>query len=138
VRRQTTRRHGAVAILAFGSALHQAQMAGEACDATVVNMRFVKPLDIELVLQLADEHAAFVTVEEHVVAGGAGSAVAEALATAGMTIPLLQLGLPDRFPDHGEPASILRDCGLDAAGIITAIQRRFGQHKLDSVSKPAA
>ncbi|MEJ7668098.1 MAG: 1-deoxy-D-xylulose-5-phosphate synthase [Casimicrobiaceae bacterium] len=138
VRRQTTRRHGAVAILAFGSALHQAQMAGEACDATVVNMRFVKPLDIELVLKLADEHAAFVTVEEHVVAGGAGSAVAEALATAGMTIPLLQLGLPDRFPDHGEPASILRDCGLDAAGIITAIQRRFGQHKLDRVPKPAA
>jgi len=138
VRRQSSRRHGAVAILAFGSVLHQAQMAGEACDATVVNMRFVKPLDTDLVLRLADEHAAFVTVEEHVVAGGAGSAVAEALAAAGVTIPVLQLGLPDRFPDHGEPAAILRDWGLDAAGIITAIQRRFGQHKLDSVPKPAA
>jgi len=138
VRRHSSRRHGAVAILAFGSVVHQAQIAGEACDATVVNMRFVKPLDTELVLKLADEHAAFVTIEEHVVAGGAGSAVAEALAAAGVTIPVLQLGLPDRFPDHGEPASLLRDCGLDAAGIITAIQRRFGQHKLDRVPKPAA
>jgi 1-deoxy-D-xylulose-5-phosphate synthase len=101
-------------------------------------MRFVKPLDTELILKLADQSTAFVTVEEHVVAGGAGSAVAEALAAAGVMIPVLQLGLPDCFPDHGEPASILRDLGLDAAGIVTAIQRRFGHRSLDSVPKPAA
>jgi len=138
VRRQSSRRRGAVAILAFGGALREAQIAGDACDATVVNMRFVKPLDTELVLKLAGEHAAFVTIEEHVVAGGAGSAVAEALAAAGVTLPMLHLGLPDCFPDHGEPAAILHDYGLDAAGIVTAIQRRFAQPKLDSVPKPAA
>ncbi len=137
VRRQASRRD-CVAILAFGSVLHQALIAAEACDATVVNMRFVKPLDTELVLRLAAEHAALVTVEENVVSGGAGSAVAEALANAGVTVPLLQLGLPDRFPDHGEPAAILRDCGLDSAGILSAIQRRFGQLRLHTGSKSAA
>ena len=106
--------------------LQQALVAGETIDATVVNMRFVKPLDDELVLKLASEHAAFVTVEENVVAGGAGSAVAEALARSGVTIPTLHLGLPDRFPDHGDPSQILRDCGLDAAGIVNAIAHRFG------------
>jgi 1-deoxy-D-xylulose-5-phosphate synthase len=138
IRRQSSRRRSAVAILAFGSVLQQALLAGESCDATVVNMRFVKPLDTDLVLRLATEHAAFVTVEENVVSGGAGSAVAEALANAGVTIPLLQLGLPDRFPDHGEPAAILSECGLDSAGIISAIDRRFGQRWLESASRSAA
>ena len=97
-----------IAILAFGNVLQAALAAGEALDATVVNMRFVKPLDVALVLRLAARaFDALVTVEENVVAGGAGSAVAEALSAAGRTMPLLQLGLPDRFPDHGDPAVIL-------------------------------
>ena len=101
-------------------------------------MRYVKPLDIDLVLQLASAHAAFVTVEENVVSGGAGSAVAEALASAGVTIPMLHLGLPDRFLDHGDPAALLGECGLDAKGIISAIQRRFPKRRLDDVSKSVA
>jgi 1-deoxy-D-xylulose-5-phosphate synthase len=138
VRRQSTRRHHRVAVLAFGALFDAALRAGETVDATVVNMRFVKPLDVELLLQLADEHSAFVTVEENVVAGGAGSAVAEALCAAGITKPFLHLGLPDRFPDHGDPAAILRELGLDAAGIAAAIERRFGQPGLHAVSLPAA
>src|SRR6185437_7426812 len=137
IRRQSGRRDG-IAILAFGSVLHQALIAAEACDATVANMRFVKPLDTGLVLRLAATHAALVTVEENVVSGGAGSAVAEALADAGVVVPLMQLGLPDRFPDHGEPAAILRECGLDAAGISGAIHRRFGERRLQVAPKSAA
>ena len=100
-------------------------------------MRFVKPLDTELLLRLAVEHSGLVTVEENVIAGGAGSAVAEALAAAGMATPVLHLGLPDRFPDHGDPAAILREYGLDAPGITQAIRRRFGMRRLESVPKPA-
>jgi len=138
VRRESCRRHHRIAILAFGSMLQPALVAGEALDATVVNMRFVKPLDLELLTRLLAQHSAFVTVEENVVAGGAGSAVSEALAAAGATVPLLHLGLPDRFPDHGDPADILRECGLDANGIADAIQRRFGAPQLNTVAKPAA
>jgi 1-deoxy-D-xylulose-5-phosphate synthase len=138
LRREAGRRHHRIAILAFGSLLHPALAAGETLDATVVNMRFVKPLDVELLLRIVGEHSALVTVEENVVAGGAGSAVAEALSAAGVTIPILQLGLPDRFPDHGDPAAILADCGLDAAGIAQAIERRFAQPQLHTVPKPAA
>jgi 1-deoxy-D-xylulose-5-phosphate synthase len=138
VRRQSKKSHNRLAILAFGSMLQQALLAGESIDATVVNMRFVKPLDAELILRLASEHAAFITVEENVVAGGAGSAVAEALAKAGVTLPVLHLGLPDTFTDHGDPAQILRDCGLDAAGIASAIDRRFGKSRVVSFPKPAA
>jgi 1-deoxy-D-xylulose-5-phosphate synthase len=137
VRRESSRRVDRLAILAFGSLLQAALDAGETIDATVVNMRFVKPLDVELLLRLASEHSALVTVEEHVVGGGAGSGVAEALAAAGVTVPLLHLGLPDRFPDHGDPAVILRECGLDSAGITQAIRRRFGKRRLESVPKPA-
>jgi 1-deoxy-D-xylulose-5-phosphate synthase len=114
-----------VAILAFGAPLAAARSAGERLDATVANMRFVKPLDAALVLELARTHDALVTVEENVVAGGAGSAVAEALAAAGVTIPLMQLGLPDAFVDHGEPAAMLARHGLDADGIARAIEARF-------------
>ena len=138
VRRESARRHHRIAILAFGSMLQPALTAGEALDATVVNMRFVKPLDVDLLVRLASQHSAFVTVEENVVAGGAGSAVSEALIAAGATVPILHLGLPDRFPDHGDPAEILRECGLDGDGIGAAIQRRFGAPQLNTVSKPAA
>ncbi|KAF7964120.1 hypothetical protein AWV80_41780 [Cupriavidus sp. UYMU48A] len=89
-------------------------------------MRFVKPLDVELVKRLAEEHDYLVTVEEGSVMGGAGSAVLEALAEAGIDIPVLVLGLPDRFVDHGDPALLLSQCGLDAAGIEHSVRERFG------------
>jgi 1-deoxy-D-xylulose-5-phosphate synthase len=100
--------------------------AAEELDATVANMRFVKPLDTELVSKLAREHDALVTIEENVIAGGAGSAVAEALASAGIVVPVLQLGLPDAFVDHGDPAKLLAECGLDAPGIVASVNARFG------------
>jgi len=121
------RRNGKrIAILAFGTLLHPALAAAEMLDATVVDMRFVKPLDEALVLDLARRHESLVTVEEGSVMGGAGSAVGEYLAAAGVLIPLLQLGLPDKFVDHGEPAKLLALCGLDAAGIEQSIRKRFG------------
>jgi 1-deoxy-D-xylulose-5-phosphate synthase len=122
---QLRRQGRRVAVLAFGTMLAPALAAGEALDATVVNMRWVKPLDGALLAELAASHEAFVTVEENVVGGGAGSAVAEALAAAGIVRPLLQLGLPDRFVDHGEQAQLLRLEGLDAGGIERAIRARF-------------
>jgi 1-deoxy-D-xylulose-5-phosphate synthase len=138
IRRECSRRHHRIAILSFGNLLQHALRAGDTLDATVVNMRFVKPLDVELVKRLAQDHAAFVTVEENVVAGGAGSAVAESLAAAGITLPILPLGLPDSFPDHGDPAAILAECGLDSAGIIESIRRRFPEPEFKAVSIPAA
>ena len=113
-----------VAILAFGSMLAPALQAAEQLDATVANMRFVKPLDEELVLKLAREHALLVTVEENVVQGGAGSAVAECLARHGLHITMLHLGLPDTFLEQGNPAQMLADCGLDGGGIARSIQER--------------
>ena len=110
-----------VAILAFGSMLAPALEAGEQLDASVANMRFVKPLDVELILKLAREHELLVTVEENTVQGGAGSAVAECLQQHGVAAPLLHLGLPDNFLDQGEHAQMLADCGLDAAGLVKAI-----------------
>jgi 1-deoxy-D-xylulose-5-phosphate synthase len=136
--RESRQRRGRVAILAFGAPLAAALVAAEANEATVVNMRFVKPLDVELVLSLARDHDALVTVEENVVAGGAGSAVAEALAAAGVEIPLLNLGLPDAFIDHGDPAFLLAQCGLDAKGIGEAMLRRFGSQAASGRRKPAA
>ena len=115
-----------VAILAFGTLLHPALAAAEKLDATVADMRFVKPLDTALVEQLARTHDALVTVEEGCIMGGAGSAVTEHLNAAGLTVPVLQLGLPDRFTDHGDPALLLSKCGLDATGIEAAITERFG------------
>ncbi|MDI1349994.1 1-deoxy-D-xylulose-5-phosphate synthase [Aquabacterium sp.] len=114
-----------VAILAFGTLLYPALQAAEALDATVANMRFVKPLDVDLVTQLAADHDLIVTVEEGCVMGGAGSAVAEALASAGIAKPLLMLGLPDAFVEHGDPVKLLGLCGLDAAGIEQAIRTRL-------------
>ena len=115
-----------IAILAFGSLVHPALQAAEKLDATLANMRFIKPLDVELVKSLADNHDVLVTVEEGCTMGGAGSAVAEALAAASLSKPLLILGLPDKFVDHGDPALLLAQCGLDAAGIEKSIQTRFG------------
>ncbi|MGQ0512395.1 MAG: 1-deoxy-D-xylulose-5-phosphate synthase [Betaproteobacteria bacterium] len=115
-----------VAILAFGSMVKPALEAAEALDATVANMRFVKPLDTELVKQLASTHDLLVTVEEHQVMGGAGSAVCEALAVLGLaqvtSNRVLLLGLPDRFVDHGDPAKLLASVGLDAEGIRKSIE----------------
>jgi 1-deoxy-D-xylulose-5-phosphate synthase len=125
-RAHTCRQGRRVALLAFGTMLAPALVAGEALDATVVNMRFVKPLDAELLRELARSHEAFVTIEEHVVMGGAGSAVGEALAQAAIVRPLLQLGLPDRCIDHGDQSQLLRLEGLDAAGIERAVRERFG------------
>ncbi|MDE2565473.1 MAG: 1-deoxy-D-xylulose-5-phosphate synthase, partial [Burkholderiales bacterium] len=120
------RRGQRLAILAFGTLLHPALAAAEKLGATVADMRFVKPLDQALVLELARSHEALVTVEEGCVMGGAGSAVLECVAAAGLAVPLLQLGLPDRFVEHGDPARLLALCGLDAAGIEQSILQRFG------------
>jgi len=120
------RRQGrGIAILAFGSLLHPALEAAALMDATVVNMRWAKPLDEELLRQVAQSHEALVTVEDGCVMGGAGSAVAEALQAAGILKPLLQLGLPDVFIEHGDPARLMAMQGLDASGIAQAIKSRF-------------
>ncbi len=115
-----------IAILVFGTLLPAALKAAEALNLSVADMRFVKPLDLALVLELAASHAGLVTVEEGAIMGGAGSAVAEALAAAGVVSALLQLGLPDRFIDHGEQGALLASVGLDAAGIERAVRTRFG------------
>jgi 1-deoxy-D-xylulose-5-phosphate synthase len=138
IRRESKRRSDRVALLAFGSAVAHAQAAGDELDATVVNMRFVKPLDVELLRELARTHDAFVTIEENVVAGGAGSGVAEALAAEAIVLPMLHLGLPDRFIDHGDAAALLADCGLDAKGIAASVRARFALRSLEAVPKPAA
>jgi 1-deoxy-D-xylulose-5-phosphate synthase len=115
-----------IAILAFGTLLYPALEAAEKMDATVANMRFIKPMDTDLLLQLARDHDGLVTLEEGCVMGGAGSAVLEALQVAGVACPVLTLGLPDEFIEHGDPAKLLSLCGLDAAGIEQAVIKRFG------------
>ena len=115
-----------IGILAFGTVLYPALKAADQLDATVVNMRFVKPLDHALVAELARTHDALVTVEEGCIMGGAGSAVLESLQAAGLVIPVLQLGLPDEFVEHGDPVKLMALCGLDAAGIEQSILKRFG------------
>lgn len=108
------------ALLVFGTLLKAAREAAEELDATLVDMRFVKPLDVALVLELAASHELLVTVEENVIAGGAGSAVNEVLQAQRVVMPVLNLGLPDRFLEHGKAADLLAACGLDAAGIAAA------------------
>ncbi|HEX9092708.1 MAG TPA: 1-deoxy-D-xylulose-5-phosphate synthase, partial [Coriobacteriia bacterium] len=128
VGRGEIRREGRkVAILAFGSMLKPALEAGAELGATVANMRFVKPLDNAIVLRLATTHDLVVTVEENVLEGGAGSAVLESLAAQGVEVSVLQLGLPDRFVEHGDPAQLLSDCVLDAPGIVRSIRERLLQ-----------
>jgi 1-deoxy-D-xylulose-5-phosphate synthase len=120
------RRQGkGIAILAFGTLLYPALAVAEQLNITVVNMRWVKPLDVELLLKVAGEHEALVTLEEGAVMGGAGSAVGEALQAAGVLKPLLQLGLPDVFIEHGDPAQLLALQGLDVDGILASISQRF-------------
>ena len=114
-----------VAILAFGTMLYPALQAAQSLNATVVNMRWAKPLDTELLLQIASSHEALVTVEEGALMGGAGSAVLEALQDAGITLPVLRLGVPDVFTEHGDPVKILSQLGLDAAGIEHSVRQRF-------------
>jgi 1-deoxy-D-xylulose-5-phosphate synthase len=126
--RAEVRREGKrVAILAFGSMVRPAMEAGHELNATVVNMRFVKPLDRELVFRLATSHELLVTVEENAVAGGAGSAVAEALACDGVPAALLMLGLPDHFVEHGDHGQLLADCGLDGPRIAHAVRERLSR-----------
>lgn len=122
-RAQVRRRGRDVALLAFGSLLAPALAAGEELDATVVNMRFVKPLDEDLLAELAQSHGLLVTLEENAIHGGAGSAVLEALARRGRMPRVLQLGLPDRFVEHGEHASLLASLGLDAQGVVASVRR---------------
>jgi 1-deoxy-D-xylulose-5-phosphate synthase len=95
--------------------------AGEELDATVANMRFVKPLDIELIAELAGNHSLLVSIEENSIIGGAGSEIERALAENGINIPVLRLGLPDRFIDHGEQGQLLADLGLDKNGIMQTV-----------------
>ena len=118
-------RHGkGVALLAFGSLLAAARTAGEELDATVVNMRFVKPIDAGLIVELAGNHSLLVSIEENTVIGGAGSEVERLLRERGLQVPLIRLGLPDRFIGHGEQKQLLADLGLDKAGIVRAVHER--------------
>jgi len=119
------REGGEVAILSFGTLLTAAQEAGEKLNASVADMRFVKPLDTELIDQLAATHSLIVTVEENVIAGGAGSAVTEYLHQRGVNVAVLQLGLPDTFVDHGNHLTLLSQLGLDAEGIAQSIQQQL-------------
>ncbi|MGB2788897.1 MAG: 1-deoxy-D-xylulose-5-phosphate synthase, partial [Dokdonella sp.] len=119
------RRGRSIALLAFGAMLAPAMKAGEALNASVVNMRFIKPLDQKLILELAASHEALVTLEDNAIAGGAGVAVGELLAAHGVTLPLLHLGLADQFLEHASREELLSESGLDAAGIESAIRKRF-------------
>ncbi|MCQ4321746.1 1-deoxy-D-xylulose-5-phosphate synthase [Stutzerimonas stutzeri] len=116
-----------VALLVFGVQLPQAMQVAETLNATVVDMRFVKPLDEALVRQMADSHELLVTLEENSIMGGAGSAVGELLAGENLQKPLLHLGLPDYYVEHAKPSEMLRECGLDAAGIEAAIRTRLAR-----------
>jgi 1-deoxy-D-xylulose-5-phosphate synthase len=119
--RQGTR----VALLSFGSVLAACQTAADKLSATLVDMRFVKPIDEELILQLATSHDLLVSVEENSVQGGAGSAVSEVLANSGVVVPVLHLGIPDYYVEQGKPAEMTAECGLDAQGIERAVQQRL-------------
>ena len=116
-----------IAIFAFGSMVQPSLKAAEKLNATVINMRFVKPLDLAMIKRISASHSMLVTIEEGCIMGGAGSAIAEALAAEGISQAPLMLGLPDQFIDHGDPALLLSQCGLDAAGIEASIRQRFLQ-----------
>jgi 1-deoxy-D-xylulose-5-phosphate synthase len=126
LRRKSTAPAGQrVAILAFGTLLYPALEVAEGIDATVANMRFVKPLDVDLIESLAADHDYLVTIEDGAIAGGAGSACLEVLAKKGINKPLLQLGLPDEFIEHGDYNLLMTKCGLDVEGIANSIKQRF-------------
>jgi 1-deoxy-D-xylulose-5-phosphate synthase len=107
--------------------LAPALKAAETLNASVADMRFVKPLDVDLLRQLAQSHRLLVTLEENAIAGGAGAACAEALAELGIHVPVIHLGLPDRFIEHGDPAKMLAECGLDSAGIETRVRKLLSE-----------
>ena len=115
-----------VAILAFGSLVTAALAAGDELDATVANMRFIKPLDVDLIVELAGNHSLLVSIEENAVIGGAGSEIERVLADRSVQVQFLRLGLPDRFIDHGEQGQLLAELGLDKVGIVRAIQQKLG------------
>jgi 1-deoxy-D-xylulose-5-phosphate synthase len=125
VGRAQIRREGrsGLLILAFGALVRSAELIGERLDATVVNMRFVKPLDEALVLKLAAQHRALITIEENAIAGGAGSAVLELLASCGTVLPSLTLGIPDRFVEHGSREECLTQAGLDQGSLAAAVEQ---------------
>ncbi len=127
-----------VALLAFGSMLTPALAAAAELDATVANMRFVKPIDRELILSLAAEHSLLVSVEESAVIGGAGAEVARVLEEVGSSTRLLRLGIPDRFVEHGDQALLLADVGLDRAGIVRAVTQACGPATAGSGEAPGA
>ena len=125
---QLRRQGKRIALLAFGPMLEPALEAADSLDATVVNMRFVKPLDVDMVIEMASSHDLLVTVDENAIPGGAGSAVNEALMANDVQVPVLNHGLPDRFIDQGSRGEMLRDAGLDADGILAAVQA-FDRHQ---------
>jgi 1-deoxy-D-xylulose-5-phosphate synthase len=135
VGRAQMRREGrsGLAILAFGVLVDPAQKIAERLDATVVNMRFVKPLDEDLIISVAARHRAIITIEENATLGGAGSAVAELLASEGLQVPLLQIGIPDRFIEHGSRESCLAAAGLDLAGLTASVERWWAMQGQDRI-----
>jgi 1-deoxy-D-xylulose-5-phosphate synthase len=128
------RGHHGLAILSFGTMLAPAAVIAAETDATLVNMRFVKPLDEELILEMARTHQAFVTIEDNAIAGGAGAGVAELLAANGVTLPILHLGLPDAYLEHGSREEVLTMAGLDLPQIRSAILARFPQFVAGAVA----
>lgn len=138
--RAQLRREGrsGLAILAFGTMVAPCEKIAERLDATLVNMRFVKPLDVEMIERIAARHAALVTVEENAIAGGAGSAVAEELAARNVLLPLLQVGIPDRFVEHGSREECLAMAGLDAASLQATVERFWSGSGLARVAPASA
>jgi 1-deoxy-D-xylulose-5-phosphate synthase len=133
--RAQVRREGrsGLALMAFGALVEPAQWLAERLDATLINMRFVKPLDEDLVVSIANGHRAIVTLEENAIAAGAGSGIAEVLAAEGLQRPLLHLGIPDRFIEHGSREQCLQAAGLDAASILATVERWWALQSAERV-----
>lgn len=132
---QIRRRGRGLALLAFGSLVSVAEQVAERLDATVVNMRFIKPLDEAVIVRMAQEHDRLATLEENVVAGGAGSAVSECLAACGITLPVRHFGLPDHFVEQGEREELLAECGLDAASLLQQLRDWMAVVRLPTAAK---
>jgi 1-deoxy-D-xylulose-5-phosphate synthase len=137
VGRAQIRREGrcGLAILAFGALVESARKVAERLDATLVNMRFVKPLDEKLVTSIAARHRAIITIEENAVIGGAGAGVGEILAANDLQIPLFHIGIPDRFIEHGSRETCLAAAGLDLEGLTASVERWWAQHNQDRIRK---
>jgi 1-deoxy-D-xylulose-5-phosphate synthase len=135
VGRGQIRREGrsGLAILAFGALVESARKIAERLDATLVNMRFVKPLDEKLVTSLAARHRAIITIEENAVIGGAGAGVGEVLASNGLELPLFNIGIPDRFIEHGSRETCLAAAGLDLDGLSASVEHWWAQHTQDRI-----